>query len=478
MRIQPVVLAGGGGTRLWPLSREHHPKQFLDLGGGDTLLQETLMRLNPADRSFDARPPLVICNHEHRFSVLHQAQEAGITPGRIILEPVGRNTAPALTVAALLQEDPGVVMVMMPADHRVRDTQEFRKAVAAAADIAAGGAVVTLGIAPDRPETGYGYIRTGKQFPGRTAACVLERFEEKPDAATAARFLEEGGYLWNSGIFVVRPDVWLRAMHLCAPDVVAACVTAVSGLQKDGLFERLDGEAFAKCPSVSVDYAVMERLHELPNIPGAVIPFVGGWSDVGSWSSLWEFVEPDAAGNRVQGDVYALDSRNSAVRSEHRLVAALGVEDLIIIETADAVLVTTRDRAQDVREIVARLGEEGREERLHQRRVYRPWGSFDTVDRGERFQVKRITVMPGQSLSLQLHHRRAEHWVVVRGTATVVRGEETFTVRENESTFIPTGVKHRLSNAGQEPLEIIEVQSGDYLGEDDIVRFEDAYDRK
>ena len=491
LMVSPVVLAGGGGTRLWPLSREHHPKQFLRLDGERSLLQQTLLRLNvpgtnPAgtgpDSGFvpdmETLPPLIICNEKHRFLVQHQAREIGVVPGRIVLEPMGRNTAPALTVAALLQESVAAIMVMMPADHRIGDLAEFRRVVAAAAELAATGAIVTLGIVPERPETGYGYIRLGKPLPGSVRAFALDGFDEKPDAATATRYLKDGGYLWNSGIYVVRVDVWLRAMHLCAPMVIGACTFAVGSMEKDSMFYRLEREPFEKCAAESVDDAVMERLHEFPEIPGAVIPFSGGWSDVGSWSSLWEIVEPDASGNLVQGDVCAVDSRNSAIRSEHRLVAALGVEDLVIVETADAVLVAKRDRAQDVKQIVAWLAEAGRGERLSHRRVYRPWGSFETIDEGERFKVKRITVMPGHSLSLQLHRQRAEHWIVVRGTAAVIRGDESFTLNENESTYIPTGVRHRLGNPGKSALEIIEVQSGAYLGEDDIERFEDAYDRK
>lgn len=475
-KIQPVILAGGGGTRLWPISREHFPKQFLALDGGRTLLQQTLLRLHAADAPA-ALPPLVVCNEEHRFFVLHQAQEAGVEPGAIVLEPAGRNTAPALTVAALLQQDADTVLAMMPADHRIGDSAAFAAAMARAAAIAAGGAIVVFGIEPLRPETGFGWLRAGSLLADGVAR-ELEGFAEKPDAATAASYLEQGGYLWNSGIFVLRADTWLRAIRHCRPDIAAACEQAVAGGARDGRFLRLAEQAFRQCPAESVDYAVMERIAELPDVPGVVIPFGGGWSDVGSWSSLWEIVEADAGNNLLQGDVFAIDTRHSAIRSEHRLVAALGVEDLVIVETADAVLVTRRDRAQDVKRVVAELAAADRSERVSHRRVYRPWGSFETVDRGPRFQVKRITVMPGHSLSLQQHAHRAEHWVVVRGTATVVRGEDELLLGENESTYIPAGTKHRLSNRGDSPLEIIEVQSGSYLGEDDIVRFADDYNRK
>lgn len=470
--VRPVVLAGGGGTRLWPLSRGSYPKQFLKLGADSTLLQQTLARA----AAVATLNPVVLCNEEHRYFVLHQARDVGVEPETVVLEPAGRNTAPALTVAALLEQSGEYILAMLPADHRIADPDAFAQAMRAAAEIAAGGAIVALGVPPDRPETGYGYIRAGAQLEG-SSGFRIERFAEKPDASTAAQYLRDGGYLWNCGIFVVQAQVWLRAIRACAPEILEACTRAVQQGVRDGVFLRLDRAPFEGCPSDSVDYAVMERLGEL-DIPGAVVPFDGGWSDVGSWSSLWAIEEADATGNLLHGDALAVDSKNSAIHSEHRLVAALGVEDLIIVETVDAVLVAQRGHAQEVKDIVARLGDSGRDEAMSHRRVYRPWGSYETVDRGERFQVKRIRVLPGHSLSLQMHHQRAEHWVVVRGTARVVRGEETLTLHENESTYIPAGMKHRLANDGSEPLEIIEVQSGAYLGEDDIVRFEDAYDRK
>lgn len=485
IRISPVVLAGGGGTRLWPLSRDSYPKQFLKLDSPEfTLFQQTLSRLGGPGAmpdGADVLAPLVICNEEYRFFVLHQAQEVGVPLGGIVLEPVGRNTAPAVTVAALLQKFADSILLVVPADHRIGDSREYREVLAGAVRFAAAGEIVVFGVPPVRPETGYGYIEAGEKVraPGSPfEAFRLRGFREKPDLATARRYLEAGGYLWNSGIFVLRADVWLRAVTHCAPEILVACRAAVAGAAAEANFLRLDGTAFAGCPSLSVDHAVMERLPEIAGIGGVVIPFRGQWSDVGSFTSLWELTQADGDGNVIQGDVIALATRNSAVRSERRLVVTLGVDDLVIVETGDAVLVTGRDQTQNLKQVVSRLQEAGRPERLTHRRVYRPWGSFETIDEGERFKVKRITVMPGHSLSLQLHHQRAEHWVVVRGTAAVVRGDENFTLNENESTYIPSGVRHRLGNPGQVPLEIIEVQSGAYLGEDDIVRFEDAYDRK
>jgi len=476
--IQPVILAGGGGTRLWPLSRGGFPKQFLALGGTHTLLQQTLQRVQLAgDTRTAMSAPVVVCNGEYRFFVLHQAREVEAAPGTIVLEPEGRNTAPAVTVAALLQP-PGTVLAILPADHRIHPESGLAAALQAAAGFAQGGDMVVFGVRPDRAETGYGYLRAGAALASGDAqvtAAVLEAFREKPGVEEAGRLVGEG-WLWNSGIFVFRADTWLDAIGRFEPEILDACRRAVAGATRDGAFLRLEASAFLECPSISVDNAVMERLGG--DAPRAVlIHLPASWSDVGSWASLWKIMDADGAGNVIEGDICTIDSRNTAVHADHRLVAALGVEDLVIIETADAVLVMRRDRAQDVRQVVDWLREAGRPERLSHRRVYRPWGSYESLDHGERFQVKRIRVLPGHSLSLQMHRHRAEHWVVVRGTATVTRGTETFTVRENESTFIPTGVPHRLSNEGKIPLEIVEIQSGSYLGEDDIVRLEDNYGR-
>ncbi len=472
--LLPVILAGGGGTRLWPLSREHYPKQFLALTGEQSLLQQTVTRLD----GISAQAPLVICNEEHRFLVAEQLRQLGIGSPRIVLEPVGRNTAPALTVAALEAlrggEDP--ILLMMPADHVIADPAAFRQALQLGADLAREGELVTFGIVPDRPETGYGYIETGEELSG--GARRLLRFVEKPDLETARGYLEGGRHLWNSGIFMMRASVWKRAMERLQPEMLAAAGSAWEGGGRDGDFFRLAREPFTTCPADSVDYAVMERLDEGCGLSAEVVPLEAGWSDVGAWSSLWEISGKDEAGNLLHGDVCAIGSSNSLLHAEHRLLAAIGCRDLVVVETADAVLVAPKERSQEVKQVVEWLKGQGREERLTHRRVYRPWGDYEGIDNGNRYQVKRITVAPGRKLSLQMHHHRAEHWIVVSGTAKVTRGEETFLLSENESTYIPIGVKHRLENPGTIPLEIIEVQSGSYLGEDDIVRFEDDYHRK
>ena len=476
--IVPVILAGGGGTRLWPLSRGSYPKQFLSVGSDQgSLLQRTLTRL-----SATAAPPnaaIVVCNEEHRFLVAEQVRQLGLTSGDLLLEPAGRNTAPALTAAACLAmaggEDP--VLLMMPADHVIEDLSAFGSAIGVALDQAEAGKVATLGVVPIRAETGYGYIETDAALGTGEPAChVLASFREKPDAATAERYVAAGTYLWNSGIFIMKASVWLEHAATYCPEIASAARRAVEAGRADGDFFRLDAEAFKTSPSDSIDYAVMEPLSATGQ--GAVVVALdAGWSDVGSWASLWQVSPQDEAGNVLRGDVCAIESRDNIVFAEHRLVATLGCENLAVIETADAVLVADKSRTEEVKAVVDWLHGQERAERLTHRRVYRPWGSYEGIDEGSRFQVKRITVQPGASLSLQMHHHRAEHWIVVAGTARVTKGDETFLLSENQSTYIPLGVTHRLENPGTLPLELIEVQSGSYLGEDDIVRFEDKYNR-
>ncbi|HEX7044408.1 MAG TPA: mannose-1-phosphate guanylyltransferase/mannose-6-phosphate isomerase [Burkholderiales bacterium] len=461
--LHPVILSGGSGTRLWPLSREHYPKQLLRLLGDGTLLQQTVMRLHGLP---EVAPPVLVCNEEHRFLVGEQVRETGTAAAAIILEPEGRNTCPAATLAALLlreQQDP--LLLIMPADHVIRDVEAFHGAVTAALPLARDGRLVTFGIVPRAPATGYGYIRRGQ-------GSAVAEFVEKPDAATAQRYLDSGEYLWNSGMFLMRASVWLEELERHAPDILEYCRAACAGGRRDGEFFRVDARAFRRCRSDSIDYAVMEKTTR-----AAVVPLDAGWSDVGAWSTLWEVSPRDAAGNVTQGDVCLHGVRDTLVLAQHRLVAAVGVKDLIVIETADAVLVMHRDAAQDVKHVVEALKKQKRGEHIMHRRVYRPWGWYEGVDGGDRFQVKRLMVKPGAALSLQMHHHRAEHWVVVKGTARVTRGDEVFMLTENQSTFIPIGARHRLENPGTIPLELVEVQSGSYLGEDDIVRFEDRYNR-
>jgi len=484
MKLLPIILAGGGGTRLWPLSRGYYPKQFLSVSGDKTLLQDTLTRMQMADdtsgRALDVAAPMIVCNEEHRFMVGEQARQIGCALHSIVLEPVGRNTAPAFTCAALLAaaggEDP--LLLMMPADQLIQDVEGFRTAVAAGATLAEDGALVTFGVVPDKPETGYGYIQLGDSLTADgPASNVIAAFKEKPDLATATEYLANGAYRWNAGIFLMRASVWLAAIGEFNPAMLGACEASVSSAAQDGEFVRLDKDAFEACPSDSIDYAVMEPVVDKDGWRGGVVSLDVGWSDVGSWSSIWEVSDRDEAGNVSRGDVHLESSQNNVVIAEHRLVATLGCEDLVIVETPDAVMVAAKDRAQDVKKIVEWLADQGRDERLFHRRVYRPWGSYEGVDSGDRFQVKRIIVNPGASLSLQMHHHRAEHWIVVNGTATVTCGDKEFLLSENESTYIPIGATHRLENPGTIPCELIEVQSGSYLGEDDIVRFEDKYNR-
>ncbi len=482
-RIIPVVLAGGGGTRLWPLSREQFPKQYLKLDSDKTLLQDTFARLNSEtlkSSDFKIGATLVICNEDHRFLVAEQARECAANLSKIVLEPTGRNTAPALTIAALMQDDPESILVMMPADHKISDRLKFGEAVLAAAELADLGYLVTFGILPAGAETGYGYIQYGDvlSLDGKTgSAFAIHRFVEKPDREAAERYLQEGNYLWNSGIFVMKSAIWLEAIRNCSPEILTACQKSLAAAKVDADFLRLGEDAFKACPTDSIDYAVMEKLDKSTDISSAVIKLDTFWSDVGSWKGIWEISSKDENGNVMTGDVHAIDTGNSLIMAENRFISTLGINDMVIVETADAVMVASRERSQDVKEIVSWLKEHSRQEAALHRKVYRPWGSYDTVDKGDCFQVKRITVNPGHSLSLQLHRHRAEHWIVVRGTAEVVIGEENITLQKNESTYIPIGVKHRLSNRGESALEIIEVQSGSYLGEDDIVRFEDIYNR-
>ncbi len=463
--ILPVILSGGSGTRLWPLSREAYPKQFLPLVGDDTMLQATWRRVAP----IAARSPIIVANHEHRFMVAEQLREIGIEPGAVILEPVGRNTAPAIAIAALQAISNGVdaLLLVLPSDHVILEDAEFHDVVREAAIAAEAGKLVTFGIVPAGPETGYGYIKAG----AGTGARPVERFVEKPDLETARSYVASGEYLWNSGMFLFKATRYLDELRALNPSMLEACEQALAKASRDSDFIRLDAASFEACPSDSIDYAVMEKTAD-----SVVIPLDAGWSDVGSWNALWEVSSQDANGNAHHGDVIELGCKNTYAHGT-RLIAMVGLEDVVVVETDDAVLVGNRHRIQEVKEIVRRIKRDGRSEAAAHRKVYRPWGAYDSLDHGARFQVKRITVKPGATLSLQMHHHRAEHWIVVSGTAKVTRGEEVILLTENQSTYIPLGVTHRLENPGKLPLELIEVQSGSYLGEDDIVRFEDVYGR-
>ncbi len=463
--IQPVILSGGSGTRLWPLSREAYPKQFLPLAGELTMLQATWKRVAP----IAARGPLVIANEEHRFVAAEQLQQVGAEPAAIILEPVGRNTAPAIAVAALeaTRDGADALLLVLPSDHVITDEAAFRSAVQAAAGAAEAGKLVTFGIVPTGPETGYGYIKAAD---GQGLRAV-ERFVEKPDLDTATGYVSSGQYYWNSGMFLFKASRYLQELERFQPAMLAGSRQAWQQARRDADFTRLDKDAFTAVPSDSIDYAVMEKTAD-----AVVIPLDAGWNDVGSWTALRDVSQQDGDGNAHQGDVIAIDCRNTYAYGE-RLVAMVGLDDVIVVETDDAVLVGKADRMQEVKTVVAQLKAEGRSEATWHRKVYRPWGAYDSIDNGERFQVKRITVKPGGTLSLQMHHHRAEHWIVVSGTAEVTRGDEVILLSENQSTYIPLGVTHRLRNPGKLPLELIEVQSGSYLGEDDIVRFEDTYGR-
>lgn len=475
--VLPVIMAGGSGTRLWPLSRAGYPKQFLVLSGNSSLFQQATARLQAvAGDGFGVAPPMVVGNEEHRFLVLDQLRELGVDPAAVVLEPTGRNTAPALALAALqaLQGDQDPVLVVTAADQTVTDEPAFVAAVRRAVRVADAGGIAILGIRPDRAETGYGYIRQQAATDGGEPR--VAQFVEKPDAATAARYVADGQYFWNAGMFVLRASTWMNALDRFRPDIAAACRAAWTVRSTDARFVRPGAAEFAAVPSESVDYAVMEKC------PGSgidirMVALDAGWNDLGSWEAVWQVAAKDAQHNAAIGDAIVRDSRNTLVHATSRLVGVVGLQDVVVVETPDAVLVADRSRSQDVKHIVAQLTAEKREEQTLHRKVHRPWGWYDSIDAGPRFQVKRIMVKPGASLSLQMHHHRAEHWIVVSGTAEVTNGDQVILLSENQSTYIPLGQTHRLANPGKVPLEIIEVQSGSYLGEDDIVRFQDTYGR-
>lgn len=464
----PVIMAGGSGTRLWPMSRKLYPKQYLPLRGEMSMLQEAVRRLS----GLSAQKPLLICNEEHRFLAAEQMRQLDMEDVTILLEPEGRNTAPAIALAALQAtrnaEDP--VLLILAADHVITDVSAFHQSIARAQVLAEDGWLTAFGIVPTSAETGYGYIQRGKAL-GESGFAV-KQFVEKPDTHTAGRYFSSGEYYWNSGMFMFKAGTYLRELEHFQPEMMAACSAAIKNTEQDMHFVRVDRKAFLACPGDSIDYAVMEKTAR-----AAMVPLDAGWCDVGSWSALWEISEGDKDNNVFKGDVLASDTRNTLVTADSRLVATLGVDDLVVVETKDAVLVARRDRAQDVKQLVEMLGKNGRGEHITHREVFRPWGSYDCLNLGLRYQVKRITVKPGARLSVQMHHHRAEHWVVVKGTARVTNGEDSFLVTENQSTYIPVGQTHSLENPGTIPLELIEVQSGSYLGEDDIVRLSDNYGR-
>ncbi|GGI98661.1 mannose-1-phosphate guanylyltransferase [Shewanella hanedai] len=480
--ILPVIMAGGNGTRLWPLSRGNYPKQFLSLHGEQTMLQQTLSRLE----GIEHQPCMLICNEEHRFIAAEQIRQLNVAHSGIFLEPVGRNTAPAIALAAFKaleqQQNSGVdeaILLVLAADHVIEDIGAFQTAVKHAQEHAANGKLVTFGIVADKPETGYGYIKRGDIVASQQdqIAFSLDSFVEKPDLTTAQQYLSSGDYYWNSGMFMFKASVYLHALKQCSPEIYAACQLAMLGQANDSDFIRVDTAAFTACPDDSIDYAVMEPMCQQDNDCAVVVPLVAGWNDIGGFSALWDISNKDQDGNACKGDVMTVDSHNSLILSDDKLIATIGVNDLVIVSTKDTVLVAHKDKAQEVKTIVNELKALQRSEVTSHREVYRPWGKYDSIDNGERFQAKRITVKPGAKLSVQMHHHRAEHWIVVSGTAKVTNGDNTLLLTENQSTYIPIGTIHALENPGVIELELIEVQSGSYLGEDDIVRFEDKYGR-
>lgn len=473
--IKPVILSGGSGTRLWPVSRQLHPKQLLPLVSEQTLLQDTITRLENFPNVSDT--VTVICNDAHRFLVAEQLREIKVKADALLLEPVGRNTAPALTLAAIANREAGHddILLVMPADHVIQNTKTFQQVLTEGSKLASQDMLVTFGIVPTKAETGYGYIKQGKAIDDESF--VIEQFVEKPNAATAQKYLDSGEFLWNSGMFMMKSSIWLQQIEQHAPAILTACEKAYKDGKAELDFYRIDDEAFSACPSDSIDYAVAEKMVSDTSTRAAVVRLDAGWSDVGAWGELWNIGEKDEAGNVTHGDVVSVNSENSMFHSQHRLIAGVGLKDMVVVETADAVLVAHREQVQDVKEVVEWIKSQGRKEHLNHRCVFRPWGHYDSIDKGDRYHVKRITVDPGGVLSLQMHHHRAEHWIVVSGTAKVTRGDETFIVTENESTFIPVGTQHRLENTGSIPLHMIEVQSGSYFGEDDIIRYEDIYGR-
>jgi len=470
--IIPVILAGGSGTRLWPLSRQLYPKQMIDIYNEKTMLQNTVLRIEGFEMM---APPIIVCNENHRFMAAEQLREINIDPLAIILEPIGRNTAPAIALAAFkaMKHEKDPILLVLPADHVIEKVMDFHAAIRAGIKEAEKGNLITFGIIPDSPETGYGYIKKGDLLESGTGASKIEKFVEKPDLATAKKLFDSGSYCWNSGMFMFKASEIIKELETHAPDIMMPCKGLIEAGVQDLDFFRLSREGFQDIPSDSIDYAVMEKTSK-----GIVIPFKAGWNDLGSFDALWQAGKKDENLNVIKGDVLTHDVKGSYINSESSLIAAVGIEKFVIVETKDAILVSPRDRVQDVKKIVKQLKDHNRNEIVSHRKVYRPWGSYETIDAEHRFQVKRITVKPGAKLSLQKHFHRAEHWTVVSGAATITRGDEEMLLKEDESTYIPLGTLHRLENPGKIPLELIEVQSGSYLGEDDIVRFDDVYGRK
>jgi mannose-1-phosphate guanylyltransferase/mannose-6-phosphate isomerase len=469
MKIVPVILSGGSGTRLWPLSRKEYPKQYLPLAGDNTMLQETILRLNGLDNLAD---PIIVCNADHRFLVAEQCQQIDIKNPTILLEPVGRNTAPAIAAAALqlLKETDDAVLLVLSADHVIQDVDAFHKAIDIASQQAQSGKLTTFGIVPTEANTGYGYIKSSKN--NADGAYKVEEFAEKPDLETAQTYLEQGNYLWNSGMFMFKAETLIDELTAYTPEIVKLVSDAVNNAKQDLDFIRLEKQAFESSPSDSIDYALMEKSDNV-----VVVPLDAGWSDVGSWSALYDIGAKASSGNVLKGDVIAKDTTNTYIYASHHMVITVGVDNLVVIDTPDATFIASQDKAHEVKSIVESLQKKGRDEAHSNRKVYRPWGWYDSIEAGKHFQVKRLHVNPGAKLSLQMHHKRAEHWVIVSGEATATNGEEVLTLGEGQSTYIPIGVRHSLENRTDEPLEIIEVQSGVYLGEDDIIRFEDIYGR-